>query len=72
MIITNMLKKYHEIKWTLNAKTTFRDIKKDLTEAQVLASPDFNKYFLIFSYASNYTVAEVLLQKNDQNVEQPI
>ena len=72
MRITNMLKKYHEIKWTPDAKKTFTDIKKALTEALVLASPDFNKDFLILSYASNHTVARVLLQKNDQNAEQPM
>ena len=67
-----MLRKYHEIKWTPDVKTTFKDIKKALTEAPVLASLDFNKDFLIFSYASDHIVARVLLQNNDQNVEQPI
>ena len=35
-------------------------------------SPDFTKDFSIFSYASEYTIAVVLLQKNDKNLEQPI
>ena len=43
-----------------------------LIEAPILVSPYFSKDFLIFSYASKHTVARVLLQKNDQNVEQPI
>ena len=43
MSITNMLRNYHEIKWTPDVKTTFRDIEKALTDALVLASPDFNK-----------------------------
>ena len=37
-----------------------------------MISPDFEKYFLVFSYASEHTVAAVLLQKNDQGEEQPI
>jgi len=37
-----------------------------------LASPDFSKDFIIFSFASEHTVAGVLLQKNDENMEQPI
>ena len=38
----------------------------------MLVSPNFNKYFLIFSYASEHTIAAVLLQKNNENMEQPI
>ena len=33
---------------------------------------DFDKVFLVFSYASEHTIAVVLLQKNDQGEEQPI
>ena len=32
----------------------------------------FSKYFLIFSYAFDHAIARVLLEKSDQNVEQPI
>ena len=38
----------------------------------MLVSPNFNKDFLIFSYASEHTIAAVLLQKNNENMEQPI
>ena len=72
MDIINMLRKDHEIKWTLDARVAFEDIKKDLTEALVLVSPYFSKYFLICCYALEHTVARVLLQKNDQNVKLPI
>ena len=37
-----------------------------------MISPDFEKDFLVFSYASEHTVAAVLLQKNDRGEEQPI
>ena len=72
MNITNMLKKDHEIKWTTYARRSFREIKQAIIEAPVMVSPYFNRYFLIFSYASDHTIAGVLLQKNSQNVEQPI
>ena len=72
MNITNMLKKDHEIKWTLESKKSFKDIKQAISEAPVLVSPDFDKDFLVFSYALEHTVAAVLLQKNDQGEEQPI
>jgi hypothetical protein len=70
--ITTMLRKGHEIKWTSEPRESFFQIKKVLTEAPVLVSPDYSKDFLIFSFASCDTVAAVLLQKNDQGQEQPI
>ena len=72
MNITNMLKKDHEIKWTMEFKKSFKNIKKSISEAPVLVSPYFDKYFLVFSYASEHTVAVVLLHKNDQGEEHPI
>ena len=72
MNITYMLKKGHEIKWTAEAKKYFKEIKQAISEAHVLVSPKFNKYFLIFSYASEHTIVAVLLQKNNENMEQPI
>jgi hypothetical protein len=37
-----------------------------------LISPDFSKVFYIFSFASNDTIAAVLLQKNADDQEQPV
>jgi hypothetical protein len=47
-----MLRKGSEIKWTPEARKYFEDIKVALTKAPVLASPDFAKYFILFSFAS--------------------
>jgi hypothetical protein len=38
----------------------------------VLISPNYSKYFQIFSFASEDTIAGVLLQKNEEGQEQPI
>ena len=43
-----------------------------LTEAPVLVNLDFTKEFLTFSFASEDTLAAVLLQKNKDGLEQPI
>jgi hypothetical protein len=67
-----MLKKDREVKWTTKAKASFERIKKVIGEAPVLASSDYVKEFLIFSFASEHTIAVVLLQKNDEGFEQPI
>ena len=37
-----------------------------------MACPDYSKEFLVYSYASEDTIAGVLLQKNDEKHEQPI
>ena len=70
--VTNMLRKDSDIKWTIEAKNYFNDIKKEITEAPVLISPYFSKYFIIISFSSEHTIVGVLLQKNKQNAEQPI
>lgn len=59
--ITDMLKKENEIKWTHEAKQAFNEIKKALTEALVLISPNFEKDFQIYSFALDHTIAGVLL-----------
>ena len=67
-----MLRKDHEIKWTVEAKKAFKNIKQAISKAPILISPYFEKYFLVFSYDSKHTLAAVLLQKNDRGEEQPI
>ena len=64
-----MLKKDLFLKWTVEAKKSFESIKQALTKTQVLIIPDFKKDFIIFSFASEHTIAADLLQKNDQGYE---
>ena len=59
------MKKYLVLRWTIEAKQSFESIKQALTKTLVLISPDFKKDFIIFSFASEHTIAAVLLQKND-------
>jgi hypothetical protein len=70
--ITAMLKKGSEVKWTTESRNSFGQIKRDLTKAPVLISPDYSKEFLIFSFTSSDTLVVVLLQKNTEGLEQPI
>jgi ribonuclease HI len=71
-LITGMLKKYSRVNWTIEAKASFERIKKVISEAPVLTSPDYLKDFLIFSFASQHTITVVLLQKDDEGFERPI
>jgi hypothetical protein len=69
--ITNMLRKGSEIKWTVDEKHYFEEVKEALTKSLVLISPILAKGFFI-SFASENTIAWVLTQKNNHNQEQPI
>jgi hypothetical protein len=70
--ITKLLKKYEVFKWDEDSKTTFKLIKEAIVKSPVLVSPNYSKNFQFFSFASNDTIVGVLLQKNDQDEEQPI
>ena len=67
-----MLKKDSRVNWTTEAKASFEHIKNVINEAPMLTSPDYLKYFLIFSFASQHTITMVSLQKDDEGFERPI
>eukprot|EP00253_Pinus_taeda_P006226 PITA_06226 len=71
-LLRNMLKKDAKVKWSLEAKQAFESIKPTLTQTPVLTSPQFDRDFIIFSFASEHTIAVILLQKDDQGNEKPI
>jgi len=50
-LLNNMLKKDSTIKWTLEAKRSFEDIKQALTQTPVLISAMFDRDFINFSFA---------------------
>lgn len=55
-----MLKKNAEVRWTTTARESFVRIKEDFQEALVLVSP------------SPFIVTIILLQRNEDNKEQPV
>eukprot|EP00253_Pinus_taeda_P025418 PITA_25418 len=69
--MTNMLKKDSQVKWTEEAVKSFNLVKMALSSAPVLVSPDYTQDFIFFSFASEHTMATVLLQKRDDH-ERPI
>jgi len=60
-LLSNMLKKDAKVKWSLETKQGFESIKSTLTRTPVLTSPQFDKDFIIFSFASDHTIVVVLL-----------
>eukprot|EP00253_Pinus_taeda_P016485 PITA_16485 len=71
-LLNNILKKDSKVKWTVEANQAFEGIKFALTQAPVLTNPQFDREFIIFSFASQHTIVVVLLQKDDQGNEKPI
>jgi hypothetical protein len=67
-----MIKNDSKVKWKTEAKASFKQIKKFIGEPPMLASPDYLKEFMIFSFKSEHMIAVVLLQKNDEGFEQSI
>lgn len=69
--LTSLLKKGKHWKWGPEQQEAFSDLKAKLTEAPVLACPDFTKTFILQTDASNYGLGAVLTQELD-NVERVI
>ena len=70
--IQTLLKKNVKFMWTDEGRNAFDTIKDGITRSPVLVSSDYTKDFMIFSFASEDTIAGVLLQKKFKGFERPI
>jgi hypothetical protein len=70
--LSALLKKDVAFRWGNETDIPFEDIKNAISQAPVLISPDFSRDFIIFSFASQDTIAGVLMQKDADNYEHPI
>jgi hypothetical protein len=70
--VITIIRKENEVKWVVESRNYFDQIKKAFTEAPMLINLEYSKGFLIFSFASSDTLAIVFLQKNIEGLEQPI
>ena len=55
-------------KWTEIEKSAFRKIKTAVAHAPSLKSLDFDKGFILYTFASDDSLAAVLTQKEDGGV----
>ena len=67
-----MLKKGVDIKWNDATRKSFESIKKSIMEAPTLIGLDYSKEFHIFSFASEDSIAIVLLKAYEQGSEYPV
>ena len=67
--LTNLLKKNSVFLWSESCQKAFETIKSLLVSAPVLATPDFDKPFMLAVDASDVGVGAVLLQEDSKGVD---
>ena len=70
--LTNLLRKHNRFKWSAVEQVAFEQLKSDLLSDRVLAVPNLNRSFSIYCDASDISVAAVLTQKGDDDIDRPI
>lgn len=71
-LLNNMLKKYSKVKWTMESKQSFEDIKKTLTKTLVLTSPKFDRNFIIFPLHLSILLLFSYYKKMTKDVRSPL
>ena len=67
-----MVKQSVQFKWTDSEKGAFDKIKTSIAHAPSLTSPNFEKDFILYTFASDDSLAAVLTQKEEGGDEYPI
>ncbi|CAM5125559.1 unnamed protein product [Natator depressus] len=72
--ITELCKKGKpdKVVWTKQCQEAFRALKEALVSGPVLANPDFDKPFVVFTDASEMGVGVVLMQEDEKGERHPI
>ena len=70
--LQEMINKYFNFKWTKERREAFEKIKESIADAPTLRSPNFEKEFILYTFASNHSIATVLTQKDEVGEEFPV
>jgi hypothetical protein len=68
-VIHNFLKQDHSFSWIDDVENYFVGIKKTISFAPILAKPDFEKEFMIYTNFVEEAVSSILMQGDDQGNE---
>jgi len=68
----DVIKKHVVYSWGKKEKYAFAQIKEAIAEAPALYNPNFKKNFLLYTFASDNSLATILTQKGETNDEHPI
>ncbi|KAH9320394.1 hypothetical protein KI387_044494, partial [Taxus chinensis] len=72
MRISHMMKGNKKFGWSSEGKEAFDGIKQAIAKTPILACPNLNNDFIIYCYATDFTLAVVLTQRNSEDHELPI
>ena len=67
-----MVKQSVQFKWTVVENVSFKDIKTMIAHAPSLRIPEFEKEFILYTFASKNSLSAVLTQKGELGDEYPI
>jgi hypothetical protein len=67
--LQKMIRKDVDFKWDDEQKNVHSNIFPAISQARVLRSPDFIKYFFLYTFSFDQSLAAVLTQKDDDNNE---
>ena len=70
--LINLTKKYARFKWNSDCQAAFDYLKESLSVVPLLAYPDTNKPYVLYTDASNNCIGACLTQQTDENEEKPI
>ena len=70
--LQQMVKQSVQFKWTNVEKNAFSKINTSIAHAPSLKCPNFEKDFILYTFASDDSLAAVLTQKEDGGDEYPI
>ena len=67
--LNNLLKKDVPFKWTPKCQVAFDTLKERLISPPVLSYPHFDRKFILYCDASNFSISYILGQKDENNRE---
>jgi len=70
--LNKLLKKNVRYVWTQEQQQVFEELKNHLMTPPILAYPNFNKPFILYTDAFTFALGAIMQQKDDNNVEHVI
>ena len=70
--LQQMVKQSVQFKWIDSEKGAFNKIKTSIAHAPSLKIPNFEKDFILYTFASDDSLAAILMQKEEGGDEYPI
>ena len=70
--LTRLTKKYVKFEWSKEADDAFNTLKEALCSSEVMAYPDVNKPYKLYTDACDYAIGGILVQEDDNGIERPI